>query len=60
MVEPELGRLRFLAPEASAGALLEQFYLEGGLVWCSQHDLALEDLAPLGSSAAGERLESGA
>lgn len=32
-------RLRFLAPERPAGHLLERIYADGGLVWCSRHDL---------------------
>ncbi len=33
MVEPEFGRLRFLAPSGRADALVERIYLEGGLSW---------------------------
>jgi hypothetical protein len=36
-VEPELERLRLVAPRAAAQALLHEIYLEGGLVWCSRH-----------------------
>jgi hypothetical protein len=36
-------RLRFVAPERPAQALLERIYADGGLVWCSRHDL---DTAP--------------
>jgi hypothetical protein len=39
LVEPDLGRIRFLAPRKAADALVERIYVEGGLVWCSQHDL---------------------
>jgi hypothetical protein len=38
-IEPESGRIRFLAPARAADALVEQIYLEGGLSWCSRHDL---------------------
>ncbi len=41
LVEPEYGRIRFLAPRKAADALVEHIYGEGGLVWCSQHDLTL-------------------
>jgi hypothetical protein len=36
-VEPEQSRILFLAPPRTARPLLERFYLEGGLVWCSGH-----------------------
>ena len=39
LVEPDLGRIRFLAPRKAADALVERIYFDGGLVWCSQHDL---------------------
>jgi hypothetical protein len=39
MVETPEARLRFLAPAAAADALVEEIYLEGGLVWCSRHDV---------------------
>ena len=38
MIEPELERIRFLAPKAPADALVERIYLDGGLLWCSRHD----------------------
>lgn len=41
LVEPEYGRIRFLAPRKAADELVEQIYGDGGLVWCTQHDLAL-------------------
>jgi hypothetical protein len=40
LVEPEHDRVRFLAPRELAEAIVERIYLEGGLVWCSRHDLA--------------------
>jgi hypothetical protein len=46
LIEPESGRIRFLAPARAADALVEQIYLEGGLSWCSRHDLNLSGDAP--------------
>ena len=43
LVEPERGRLRFLAPRRLADRLVERIYLEGGLTWCSRHDLKAGD-----------------
>ena len=43
LVEPEHTRIRFLAPRKVADALVEFIYSEGGLVWCSQHDLRLSN-----------------
>jgi hypothetical protein len=42
MIEPEHSQLRFLAPERRAEKLVEQIYNDGGLVWCSQHDVEAE------------------
>jgi hypothetical protein len=39
LVEPESGRIRFLAPRRAADAIVEVIYGEGGLTWCSRHDL---------------------
>ena len=39
MVEPNQARLRFLAPPRVADALVQRVYLEGGLTWCTRHDL---------------------
>ena len=39
MIEPELERIRFLAPADVADALVERIYQEGGLLWCSRHDV---------------------
>ena len=39
LLESELGRLRFLAPQKFADRLVERIYLEGELVWCARHDL---------------------
>ena len=41
MIEPELERIRFLAPIELADALVERIYQEGGLLWCSRHDVAM-------------------
>jgi hypothetical protein len=38
MIEPELDRVRFLAPAEAADALVERIYQDGGLLWCSRHD----------------------
>ena len=48
MVETADARIRFLAPAAAADALVEEIYLEGGLIWCSRHDVdaGLERLSP--------------
>jgi hypothetical protein len=37
--EPELRQVRFVAPPREADALAERIYLDGGLIWCSRHDL---------------------
>ncbi len=37
--EPETRQVRFVAPTAEADALTERIYLDGGLVWCSRHDV---------------------
>lgn len=39
-IEPNDLRLRFVAPAKPAQRLVERIYLEGGLLWCSRHDLA--------------------
>jgi hypothetical protein len=43
LFEPEHGRIRFLAPRKTADELVEFIYSDGGLVWCSQHDLTLSN-----------------
>ena len=58
LVEPEHNRVRFLAPRKLAEAIVERIYLEGGLVWCSRHDLARPeglrtDVWPVDPPAAG-------
>jgi len=55
MVESSEARIRFLAPAAAADALVEDIYLEGGLIWCSRHDVATgiaHALTPPGDAAA--------
>jgi hypothetical protein len=37
--EPGLRQVRFVAPPREADALAERIYLDGGLIWCSRHDL---------------------
>jgi hypothetical protein len=32
-------RLRFLGPRALGERLVEEIYEDGGLVWCSRHDV---------------------
>lgn len=39
MVEPELCRVRFLAPSDCADKLVERIYELGGLRWCSRHEV---------------------
>ncbi len=39
MIEPEGLRLRFLGPRALTDRLVERIYQDGGLVWCSRHDV---------------------
>ena len=47
-VEPDRKCLRFLAPPGCATHLVERFYLEGGMTWCTAHDVVLEKLAASG------------
>ncbi len=37
--EPGLRQVRFVAPPREADALAERIYLDGGLIWCSRHDV---------------------
>ncbi len=37
--EPGPGRVRFVAPPREADALAQRIYLDGGLIWCSRHDV---------------------
>ncbi len=37
--EPGLSQVRFVAPPREADALAERIYLDGGLAWCSRHDI---------------------
>ena len=39
MIEPEGMRLRFLGPGALTDRLVEKIYQDGGLTWCSRHDV---------------------
>jgi len=39
-IEPGARRIRFLAPERVARALVERIYLEGGLAFCTGHRVA--------------------
>ena len=46
MIEPERQRLRFLAPRKHADGLVERIYQDGGLAWCSRHDMREAGQAP--------------
>ncbi len=37
--EPGLRQVRFVAPPREADALAERIYLDGGLIWCSRHEV---------------------
>ena len=39
MIESEQSQLRFIAPEKAADDIVEHIYLDGGLVWCSRHEV---------------------
>jgi hypothetical protein len=39
MIEPDGMRLRFLGPRALGERLVEEIYQDGGLTWCSRHDV---------------------
>jgi hypothetical protein len=43
--EPELARIRFLAPARCAEALVHEIYQRAGLRWCSQHDAVMQGAA---------------
>jgi hypothetical protein len=43
-LEPQLRRLRFIAPADPGARLLEKIYLQGGMVWCSTHELGHADV----------------
>ncbi len=45
-VELAARRVRFLAPEGLARELVEQIYLDGGLVWSQGHSVQLARSAP--------------
>ena len=42
-VEPGHDRVRFLADRRAGDRIVEAIYQEGGLVWCSRHELVLPD-----------------
>lgn len=46
-VEPDLLRVRFVAPTSAADPLVEEIYRERGLVWCSRHPLEVVPRATL-------------
>jgi len=39
MIEREGMRLRFLGPRELAERLVEKIYQDGGLTWCTRHDV---------------------
>ena len=39
VVEADQTRVRFFAPAAPAGKLIERIYQDRGLLWCSRHGL---------------------
>ncbi len=39
-LDPEELRMRFVAPDDDADELAHRIYLDGGLRWCSGHELA--------------------
>jgi hypothetical protein len=43
--EPELARIRFLAPARCAEALVHEIYQRAGLSWCTHHDVVTEGAA---------------
>ncbi len=51
-IEPELSRVRFLATVRYADALVQRIYPEGGLAWCSRHDV-VEHPGPCSSESLG-------
>ena len=55
MIDMEIGRLRFLAPPEHADDLVERIYMDGGLTWCSRHDIgsATDRLRPTRAGASG-------
>ncbi len=59
LVEAESLRLRFVASAEVGAGLIEEIYLDGGLTWCSRHEL-IDPAAPSRSvpraNAAGHRL----
>lgn len=46
MIEADQSRLRFLAPAKVADSLVEHIYQDGGLLWCSRHDLVPGEPTP--------------
>jgi hypothetical protein len=59
MVESAEARIRFLAPAPAGDALVEEIYLEGGLVWCSRHDIEMTEqralVAPEAAASSSRR-----
>ena len=39
IAEPRLKQMRFTAPPREGDRLAERIYLQGGMVWCSRHQL---------------------
>jgi hypothetical protein len=50
--EPEDRRIRIVAGSRDADVLAERLYLEGGMTWCSRHDLIVPRAARAGRHGA--------
>jgi hypothetical protein len=48
--EPEGCRIRIVARSNAADALAERLYLDGGMIWCSRHDLLAQGSAGLAAA----------
>ncbi len=53
--EPEGRRIRIVAGSNAADALAERLYLEGGMTWCSRHDLLGQRSAQAAATARPRR-----
>ena len=57
--EPRLHQVRFVAPHCEADALAERIYLDGGLLWCSRHDLEWSPVSGRPGNASARSTTSG-